>query len=47
MARLEDEFLAIVRLENREIAVVDDAMARDAVFDRAVRKLDGDRIARL
>ena len=47
MAGLEDELLAIVRLENREIVVVDDAMARHAVLDRAVRELDRDRVAGL
>ena len=47
MTGLEDELLAIVRLENRQIVVVDDAMARHAVLDGAVRELDRDRVAGL
>ena len=47
MARLEDELFATAGFEHGEIVVVDDSMGRHAVLDRAVRELDGDRVAGL
>jgi phosphoribosylamine-glycine ligase len=45
MARLEDELLVPVRVEHGEVVVVDDAMARHAIDERGVRKLEEDLVA--